>query len=247
MLAWSIVAAASPPDDAIVQPLTEGVTIDWTALELQIRASESAPQAKLEAIEERARRKIAHALARALPDVPLTATQTLGDVLDAPEVGPPIQARSARWQVIEARYAASGEVMLTASVSLASIVKPWVLDQATPAVDAPEPSPFTGILVDARAADVTPAVAPRIVTEGGQVVFDGSIDAFSAVTRAPVRYVPSTDHPHYAALGPQPWRLLVTAVQGGVDLVVANVPDEERRQAAPVIRTGEIIIVVRRE
>ncbi len=246
LLAWFGLAAAQPPHPgSVLQPLTDDVTIDWTALRVDIRAGARVQTVgSLRSVEDLARRNVERALERALPEVALTATTKLGDVLVDPHLGKPIAARRARWRVVEAQYATSGTITLTATVSLASISKPWVLANAVGDVPPEEELPFSGVLVDARAIDVTMAVAPRIITEGGLVVFDGGLDAFSAVTRSPVRYVASPDHPLAASVGDRPWRLLATGTSSGVDLVVAEVEAAAVAKAGPVIRRGEIVVVV---
>ncbi|MEN0066849.1 MAG: hypothetical protein AAGA48_32250 [Myxococcota bacterium] len=245
MIGWAVVAIAKDPT-AVVQSLTDEVTIDWTNLEVEVQATAQAPAVgSLRAIEELARQNIAKTLQRALPRVPLTATIALGAIQTDPVLDAPIAARQARWQVTEAQYATSGTVRLTASLSLASVVKPWVLANALPEATSAVDPPFTGVLVDARAVDVSMAVAPRIVTEDGEVLFDGRLDAFSAVTRAPVRYVASPAHRRADQAGERPWRLLATAVQSEVDLIVAEVDPAERASALQVLQSGEIIIVVR--
>jgi len=229
---------------SVVEPLTEQVTVDWTNLSVEVRGSAQSPTVgSLRTVEELARRNVTTALERALPRVPITATMTLGEVAADPALGPPIAARRARWEVTEARYTTSGEVTLIATLSLASVVKPWVLAN-TIDVEPDADAPFTGVLVDARAIALTRAVAPRIVSDDGVVVFDGVMDAFSAVTRAPVRYVGSLDEA-LERVGSRPWRLLATGTQAGVDLVVADVDRATAEQAEALVRTGEIVVVVR--
>lgn len=243
------IATASPEPKrppSVIEPVTADVFVDWTELEVRVHATASAATVgRRSAIESYARNNVTKALDRALPQIPLTATVTLGDVTDDAGLTEPIAARQARWRVIEARYGTSGDVTLTATLSLASVVKPWVLARAVPAGPPPDDGGFTGVLIDARTIELTMAVAPRIVTESGDVVFDGELDAFSAVTRSPVRYVTAPDHPRATAVGPRPWRLLATAVQKEVDVVVADVDAAERARALPRLRTGEIVVVVR--
>ncbi|MEM6931847.1 MAG: hypothetical protein AAF602_33250 [Myxococcota bacterium] len=238
-------ATAQVAPEPVVRTLTDQVTVDWSTLEIEVHATATAQTVgSLRAVEELARLNVTKALERALPEVALTSTTRLGEILDDAVLGPPITSRQARWQVTEARYGTSGTVTLTASLSLSSVVKPWVLANAV--TDAPEPSgapPFTGVLVDARAVAPRMAVAPRILTESGAIVFDGGLDEFSAVTRSPVRYVTAPEAAH--RLGDRPWRLLATGVSGGVDLVVADVDPQTIGRAASLVRTGEIVVAVR--
>ncbi|MEO0605472.1 MAG: hypothetical protein AAF211_28835 [Myxococcota bacterium] len=243
LLMGSTFAQVAP--DPVVRALTDQVTVDWSTLHVEVRATATAQTVgSLRAVEELARRNVDKALEQALPNVALTSTTTLGEILDDAMLGPPIASRRARWQVTEARYGTTGSVTLTASLSLSSVVKPWVLANAV--TEAPEPtgaSPFTGILVDARAVAPHMAVAPRILTESGAIVFDGGLDEFSAVTRSPVRYVTAPEA--VPTLGDRPWRLLATGVSSRVDLVVADVDPQTIGRAASLVRTGEIVVVVR--
>lgn len=245
-IAWGAGEASPPTVSNVVQPVGEGVWVDWTDLRLNVHGSAASAHQGLRSVEERARREVDATLRQALGRLPVAPQVTLGQLLADHPDGRALRARAARWVVHDATYGTSGRVWLAAHVSLHDVLKPWLLahagDHGRPAPSTGECS-ATGVLVDARTLSFQPAYAPVLLGPEGAIVFNATLDSDAAVSEPPVRYVPDPAHPAAARVGEQPLIVLPTRASGST-LVLDALDGAAMTACARLLRRGGLVVAV---
>lgn len=242
----AMVGPGEPVD--VVQELGGGATMNWTALDIEVRASSTqygvgATQA---ATEQRARQQVGPALRDHVARIRVTSADTLGQLQDQGAFGGALTDRVRLWSVGEATYTASGRVDLLAQLPLDELLRPWTLQRARTVPPRPVATDYTGLVVDARAVGVAPAFAPRLLAPDGQVLYDGFLWRERALERAPVVWVSDLAHPESSRAGFDP--LFVEAVSArGSDLVIdaadAAVVEASLVDALP-LGFGTVVVLV---
>jgi hypothetical protein len=152
--------------------------IDWQ--ELTLRATGSGPpdfaavtagQAR-SAAEKSAQASALRSLERGLKDVRLTQTQKLGDLIDQPEISDKVRQLIGKYRITAKRYFSDHGLELDVELPLPPIVD-LVLPAGSPPPRAGETgsSKSSGLIVDARGLNLTPALAPRLLDEQGKEVY----------------------------------------------------------------------------
>lgn len=245
MAALALAGAADVPE--VRTRLGSRVEVDWThmALESSAGARGFGVGATPRAVEQQARREVGPGILEGVGRVRLTHELTVADLQEQPEVWEAVQSRVSRWSVSEARYYASGKVELVGALSLQELLKPWTLHHAVPAPEGPQPT-YTGLLVDARGSGAEPAFSPRLLTEGGEVLWEAMVWEEHALEQVAVVYVSEPSHPVATRAGDRPMVLRCTAAQGP-DLVLDA--DETVRfrtglAGARVLGEGTVVVVL---
>src|SRR6266849_475688 len=142
--------------------------IDWQ--ELTLRATGSGPPdfTAVTAAQARAVRS----LERGLKSVKLTQTQKLGDLIEQPEIGDKVRQLIGKYRITAKRYFSDHGLELDVELPLPPIAD-LVLPPGSPPPRAggAAPNQSSGLIVDARGLDLTPALAPRLLDEQGKEVY----------------------------------------------------------------------------
>ncbi len=239
--------------DPVVEQLSEG-RIDWTSLKL-LASAEGVPSSgvliNLETLEGDARQRLGPRMLAMAREVRVTSTLTAGDLLDAKDaVADRIDDNLALWEVFEVRYYTSGGVEMEGELPLQAWLRPALVSLAAGKDrTAPPAAPTTGLVVDARGLDVSPAVAPQLLDASGAALYGiGSVTPLAASQRAPAVYV--TDPADVAAArraGAQPLFVRAVGVREGTDLVLDPADAGRLAQAAgdaPFLLQGNVVVVV---
>jgi hypothetical protein len=242
------VAAPAPAD--VRQRLSDGVAINWTTLELEVteRAQGYGVSKKWSAIEQQARQLVGPGILSGARSIPVTPELGYDDLEQDPKLGEPLRSRTERWGVSEARYYSSGAVELVGVLSLRDLLKPWTLAVAKePPPPGGEQPPYTGVVVDARGTGFQPAFAPQIVSDTGEVLYDGFLWEEEAIDRAPVLYVADPTHPLVAdRVGAEPLSVKAGSATGSRAHLVHEdaVRFKTAMQRARVMGEGKVVVVV---
>lgn len=259
-LAGLLVACSAPPrlsgDVVDGEPedlrvaLSSGAMANWTRLvvEVEKRSAGSGVSGGQAATEELARRQIGPAILDGLPQVHVRTDETLGTLLDDPEVGPVIHNRVKKWSVVEARYHASGPVVLVGELDLGDVLRPWLMDRVATPPDTPTVTAYTGLVLDARGTSAEPAVVPRILADDGSDLWNGRLWPDAAVSSMPAIWVADPGHPAVVRAGDSP---LVVRVRRSRD---ADLELDEAGTGAvrrhllgtPILGEGRVVILVDR-
>lgn len=223
----STAADVEPARFGPVVTATHGATIDWTTMVLSIEeGAEPTPgsHAQAQVVEQAARASLGPRVLEAAGHVRLDADSRVRDLIEAEtRLGQHLGQESSSWHVSEARYHSSGRVEIVGELDLAAWLRPVAYARATGS-DPPtgDSSRFTGVLVDARGLGAEGALAPRILSSTGEVLF--AIEhVHKAVTRkrTPVQYVSDPADPlAYDRAGDNPLMLRAVRVESDVDLVL---------------------------
>ena len=200
LLLWSAAAAAQPASRAVAESLAVRavsgerleVRIDWTAGFLTV-TGESPPEGGGGPARERlggfraARTAALGGLLEAVSRVRLDARRTVGGAMAASD---PVRhrveelARNAR-VVPGSRREEDGLCRLDVGLPLLGDLSRAVLPRASASVSLPPTGlperdslivflpggPYTGLVVDARGTELRPSLSPRIVDDGGRVIY----------------------------------------------------------------------------
>ncbi len=226
----SITKASEPAETRFAHVLThvQGATIDWTSMRLSIEdQAQPTPGSHTQAqvVEQQARGKLGPRVLEAAGQVRLDADARVRDLIEAQtRLGEHLGQESSSWHVAEARYYTSGRVEITGQLDLGAWLRPVAYARASD--DEPpqgENSRFTGVVVDARGLDAQGALAPRVLSSTGQVLY--AIEhVHKAVSRKrmPVQYVTDPADPlAYERAGDNPLLLRAVQVESEVDLVLS--------------------------
>jgi hypothetical protein len=239
--------------DPVVEELSDGARIDWTALQLEAGATGTpgGANASLETMEGDARTRLGPRMLALARQVRVTSDRTGGDVLDA---GDPVADRLddnlALWEVTETRYFTSGRVEIDGALPLQAWLRPALASWAKGREEGTTPATTpTGLVVDARGLAVKPAIAPKVEGPGGEVLYAAeTLTALAATQRGPVVYVRDPADPAAAKrAGEQPLFVRATATDKGVDLVLSAEDAAAVRKAAetaPFLLGARVVVVV---
>jgi hypothetical protein len=232
----------------VVEVLGQGVSIDWTRLDLEVAVGANGASAQmLEATEQLARRSIEAAYQQSVGSVRVTADARVADLVADVELGDAIRSRISRWEVTEATYHTGGAVDLRAELSLQELLRPWAIQIARPGVlpaDGVTPGAGpSGVVVDARGTGLRPAYVVRLVSIDGQVLYGGELWEESAVAIPPFLFVGDPAHPGAAIAGERPAFVVATAVRDG-DLVVNDRGREQLALAEGALGRITVVVVV---
>ncbi|MDP2306496.1 MAG: hypothetical protein Q8P18_10765 [Pseudomonadota bacterium] len=239
--------------DPVIQELSEG-RIDWTALRL-LASAEGVPSGgvlvNLETLEGDARQRLGPRMLAMARKVRISADLTAADLLDAKDaVADRIDDNLMLWEVYEVRYYMSGGVEMEGALPLQAWLRPALVslakgkDRTTPAT-----APTSGLVIDARGLDLSPALSPRLQGPGGETLYSvAAMTVLAASQRTPVVYV--TDPADVAAgrrAGGQPLFVRAQSVTAKTDLVLDAADAARVAQAAvdaPFLLQGNVVVVV---
>ncbi len=244
-------------DEAPIAPVTfelAGATVDWTNMVLTMsEQAQPAPgsHTELQVVEQQARVRLGPRMLEAAGRVRLDHETTVRDLIDArTPIGEHLGQESSSWHVAEARYHSSGKVEIIAELDLATWLRPAAYAGAASG-DPPEgePSSYSGVVVDARGLEAGGALAPRLLSHDGDVLYAlDRVHETVARKRTAVQYVsdPADPRAHRRA-GDNPLILRAVDVRDEVDLVL-SVDDSIRMQTvsrdASLLTEARIVLVL---
>lgn len=242
---------ASVPDSMggrdVVVEVGSGLAVNWTRMVLVATSTARAHGAEdVRAVEELARREVQIGMEQGAARVALATGLKLSGVFDDPRLGEALRSRLSRWEVVEAIYGASGQVGLTAELSLQDLFKPWTLHHVRHEPPSEREPRYTGLVVDARGVDVELAWAPRLRAHDGALLYDGTLWEEEAVTEIPVVYIADPSHPSAVRCGAVPMTVRAERAEAS-DLFLSSQDSVRFRTAllgARILGEGTIVVVV---
>jgi hypothetical protein len=228
--------------------------VDWTELKLYAR-TESLPEAGAYAaraiVEQKAMARLGPLMLDTAALVRITADTTAGDILESgSRLASLLDEDSSSWRVVETRYFTSGKIGVDGCLDIYQWLRPVLtsLESQAPA-PAGMPSDYTGIIVDARGLKVEPALAPRLWSPSGEMLWGIQVLPTGTVkVRSPVGFVVDPADPRTCKrAGDNPLFVRATSVRDRVDLVLGS-PDAELFQAARqdprILSEARVILVL---
>ena len=248
MLLLSLVFA-----EDVIEPVEHG-HINWTHSRLVIEAGggqNTGAWTDTKLVEQTAVSQLELRVRQAALDLSYDEDRRGSDLLEDEELSRALDEGLASWAIAETRYYDSGKVELRAEVDLQDWLRPALTQQAQGEPDQPkQPTNVTGIVLDARGLDVSPALTISVLSPGKQeVLYSGaSLTKDTAATTVPVIWV--TDPSNAAAIeraGAHPAFLDVEAVRGDNGLILTNEDASRLRSLAvntDLLRSARVVVVV---
>lgn len=237
----------------VIEPVEHG-HINWTHSRLVIEAGggqNTGAWTDTKLVEQTAVSQLEMRVRQAALDLPYDEDRQGSDLLEEDDLSRALDEGLASWTIAETRYYSSGKVELRAEVDLQDWLRPALTQQAEADPDQPkQPTAITGVVLDARGLDVSPALTISVLAPGKQDVLYSvaSLTKDTAATTVPVIWV--TDPSDTAAIeraGAQPAFLDVEAVRGDNGLILTN-EDASRLRSLGVntdlLRTARVVVVV---
>lgn len=248
----ALAESADATEDTVVERLSDGSYIDWSAWRLHVHTSS---EAAVGAWQDR-RLQEQDALDRLRPQVEALARQvhltpetTAGDLMGSEdELSRRLQDSLRRWSVDETTYHSAGGVEMEASLDLREWLRPALVSLALP---EPPPLPSegaTGLVLDARGLSLEASLAPTVVGPDGTVFVRAQLVAQdTARLSSPVIYVRDpADARAVRRAGSRPLFARAAQSRGGelvLDGESARALSQEANTAA-LVAHGRVVLVV---
>lgn len=179
-----------------------------------------------------------------LKGVQVSGGKTAGDLMEDPGTASKVQGMVRSFKVVDTRYFSDGGVEVDVEMPLDGLVDSLVPGQGAKKADAASTGP-SGLVVDAKALKLAPAMAPRIVDEDGAEVYGpGSVDAAKAAGGL-AAYVKDVDAAKKEArVGDKPLvvKALALAKGSATDVVISREDAKKAREAR--VSDGNVVFVV---
>lgn len=184
----------------------------------------------------------------AVRGVRITGKGTAGDLMSSSSrVSSSVEGIVRGFKVIDTKYYSDGAVDLVVQVPLGDIALALVPDGGGRAPAGGSDGSWSGVVVNAKGLRVTPALAPQLLDEEGNVVFSASMVARDTLReRGMVAYLKDIKAAkNDARVGSQPLLLRAKrpAEEGSADIVIASSDAAKLATLRMVILKGKVVIV----
>lgn len=252
------VAHAQETPGAVAQTVGHG-KIDWTNKTVTATGS-GAPDLKAANVavarlgaERAAKMDALRNIMETVKGVRVSSTQTAGAAMDgSPEVKAKVEGVAKNFKVVDTKYYSDGGVDVIVQMPIDGVLVDALVSQAgapatatAPSADVVTPS---GVIVNAKGLKVAPALAPRLIDEGGKEIYGPNVIAHDAlVQRGVASYTKSLDQAMRdgRVSGGKPLVIKATrvAAAGGSDVVVSADDAAKLATAKAALDAGKVIIV----
>ncbi|MBC7795206.1 MAG: hypothetical protein H7Z43_15990 [Clostridia bacterium] len=250
------VAHAEETPGAVAQSVGHG-KIDWTNKTVTATGS-GAPDLKAANVavarlgaERAAKMDALRNIMETVKGVRISSTQTAGAAMDSsPELKAKVEGVAKNFKVVDTKYYSDGGVDLVVQMPIDGVlVETFVPQVNAPTATAPSAdTAVSGVIVNAKGLKVTPALAPRLIDEGGKELYGPDTIAHDALLqRGVASYTKSLDQAMRDAkvAGGKPLVLKATrvAAAGGSDVVLSADDAAKLAGARGALDAGRVIIV----
>ena len=168
---------------------------------------------------------------------------------DSPQVKSRIEGIVRNFKIIDTKYYSDGGVDVIVQMPMTGVLLNTLLpDAGKAAADKAAPSDVTGVVVNARGLGATPALAPRILDEQGNVLFSAShVNRNAALQSGIAAYAKSIDKASKdtrVAGNPSIIKAVKISEPGSSDLVVGPEDAEKIKALSSPLSQGKLVIVV---
>lgn len=184
----------------------------------------------------------------AVKGVKVSGNDTAGSLMaSSPQTKSKVEGVIRNFKVLDTKYYSDGGVDLVVSVPLSGVTDALVADAGTKVQTVAAAGSTTGIIINAKGLQVTPALAPRLLTEKGGEVYSAAMVSRDAIAKHGVTgYTKSLDDARKdGRVTGSP--LVVKAVKlpskGSADLVLAEADAAKIRKMGGLLGAGKVIIV----
>jgi len=234
-----VAAAALALVPALAQAEAQAGAIDWQKRVIKCKGSaaprEDAPNIAAARIgaERAAKMDAQRNILETLKGVQVTGSKTAADALKDPGVSSKVQGAIKNFKVTDTRYFSDGGVEVDVEMPLDGLID----DLAPPAkkAEADPAATGTGIVVDAKALKVAPALAPRIVDEEGNEIYGPGAAGYASDLDA------AQKDPRVAG-SPVVVKAMALAKGTSSDVVISK--EDAKKAKTAKLATGNVVFVV---
>jgi len=175
------------------------------------------------------------------------------EMLTSSKMRSKIEGIARRFKVLKTKYYSDGGVDVTVQMSLDGQVASTLLDSGSKLADIPASGAAknTGLIIDARGLKALPALGPKLMDEGGQVLYSAEfLDKASLESNGVVGYFKDMGAAKKAkrvGASPLVLKALKLSAEGKTDLVLSNADAQRLRNPESNLKyltEGRVIIVV---
>lgn len=190
----------------------------------------------------------------AVKGVQVSGGESAGAKMSAsPELEAKVEGIVRNFKVLDTKYYSDGGVDLVVQVPLDGVLTATLLPEAGSQAPketkvAGDAGGITGVIINAKGLDLTPALAPKVLDAAGKSVYSADIVARDAVERRGVAgyssSLESAMKDKRVADKPLIVRATKAASRGGSDIVVGSEDAVKLAKLSPVLADAKVIIVV---
>lgn len=258
-LTGSVARAADDPagstENDVVQKLAHG-EINWTKKLVNATGSGAAKlegsvaQARLMA-ERAAKLDALRNIVETIQGIQVNASRSAADVMSNGEVKTRVSGMAQGFKVVDTKYYSDGSVDVVVQMPIdqnltnALVEKP----RQTRKVSEAGAVTYTGLVVNARGLGITPSMAPRILDEGGKVVYGTEVVSEKGLQQGGIVGYARSDEQARERAGDKPLvvKALRLADRAKTDLVIANGDADKLRGAVSnlsFLSDGRVVLLV---
>lgn len=233
---------------------TKSAIIDWTDYKLKCTADANPGAGKngFAELEALARKKLGPKFLDSTDTIIVEAGITIKSLIDEDTaLGQHLASNTSTWYVTEARYHISGPVELDAELDIVEWLRPYIVSRSfegKPETNGYK-SDYSGFLIDARGLGAQGAVAPKILSNTGEELYNLSKIALKAARKVtPIQYVADPADPKVIKrVGENPLILVASKVNNGVNIVLdenTSVLFKKEAQDPDLLAKASIVLVL---
>jgi hypothetical protein len=203
-------------------------------------------QARLGAEKAAKRDALARLLAQ-VERIPVDASRTLGDLMESPAVRARVEGAAQKYRIVSKRYFSDDGLEIQVEVPLPALAEAIEPDAGRRSVGASDEggSKVSGLVIDARGLQVTPALRPRLLDPQGRAVY--AVDTLSAEARRTAgvaAYLPSIQEAEKSPrVGERPLVLKAQKADGADLLLGAEDAQKLSSVGGGLLAGGQVVIV----
>jgi len=167
----------------------------------------------------------------------------------SPQVKSRIEGIVRNFKIIDTKYYSDGGVDVIVQMPMSGVLLNTLLpDAGSKAVDGAAASDVTGVVVNARGLGATPALAPRLLDEQGNVLFSAAhVNRNAALQKGIAAYAKSLDKAskdERVAGNPSIIKALKITEPGSPDLVLGPEDAAKVKALTSPLSQGKLVIVI---
>ncbi len=244
----------SVPTVALAQKVEQSIAhgqINWTDKTITVTGS-GAPSLKAPNVavarlnaERAAKMDALRNIVEAVKSVRVTGNRSAGDAMEAGSVQTEVEGIVRGFTVLDTKYYSDGGVDVIVQVNIDGVLTEALVPEAGKAVKKSSTKDVTGVVVNAKGVNVTPAIAPVIFDESGKrLYYPEAIDKVAMKDHGAVSYNKSLDKAMKdARVGSKPLVVKAIKVEDGSNLVVSSSDAAKLLNAGGAMALGKVIIV----
>ncbi|MEO0812282.1 MAG: hypothetical protein AAFY60_05405 [Myxococcota bacterium] len=225
--------------------------INWTDKTITVTGS-GAPSLKAPNVavarlnaERAAKMDALRNVVEAVKGVKVSGNRSAGDAMKLGTVQTKVEGIVRGFTVLDTKYYSDGGVDVIVQVNIDGVLTEALLPDAGNAVKKAPIKDVTGVVVNAKGINVTPAIAPEILDEGGNRLYHpGAVDREAMKDHGAVSYNKSMDKAlKDSRVGSKPLVIRAVKSKDGSNLVISTSDGAKLASAGGAMAMGKVIIV----